>query len=72
MKGFEIDSMPSCGQIRTTDVPRQTTRPRFLVSSENLYGSSGSRKYSVVVSSTKFRSGSNPFNTPEHSRPPKK
>ena len=42
MNGFGIASIPSTGQIRTTDVPRQTTRPRWRVSSVNLNGSSGS------------------------------
>ena len=28
MKGFGIASMPSCGEIRTTEVPRQTTSPK--------------------------------------------
>jgi len=40
--------MPSNGQISTTDVPRQTTRPNCRVSSLILYSSSGSRRYSIV------------------------
>ena len=44
IKGFGIDSMPSAGQISTTEVPRHTTRPRFRVSSVSLNGSSGSAK----------------------------
>ena len=41
-KGFAMASMPSAGQMRTTDVPRHTTRPSSRVSSVSLYGSSGS------------------------------
>lgn len=44
IKGFGIASIPSIGHIKTTDVPRQTTRPKALVSSKSLYGSSGSVK----------------------------
>ena len=44
IKGFGIDSMPSAGQINTTEVPRHTTSPRFRVSSVSLNGSSGSVK----------------------------
>merc|ERR1711942_363706 len=69
-KGLDICSTPSAGQMRTTEVPRHTTRPKFRVSSVSLNGSSGSRMYSVVPSNTRFSSGSNPFNTPEDSRPP--
>lgn len=42
MKGLGMASIPSMGQIRTTEVPLHTTRPNALVSSNNLYGSSGS------------------------------
>lgn len=42
MNGFWIDSMPSTGQISTTDVPLHTTKPSIRVSWFNLYGSSGS------------------------------
>lgn len=42
MKGFGMASIPSMGQIRTTEVPRQTVNPNALVSSNSLYGSSGS------------------------------
>lgn len=35
-------SIPSCGQMRTTEVPLQTTRPSWRVSSVSLYWSSGS------------------------------
>lgn len=41
-KGLAMDSMPSAGQMRTTEVPRHTTRPRCRVSSVSLRGSSGS------------------------------
>lgn len=50
MKGFGIASMPSMGQIRTTEVPRQTTSPNALVSSSSLYGSSGSVKEKENIS----------------------
>ncbi len=43
MNGLAIASIPSAGQTRTTDVPRQTTKPKCLVSSVNLKGSSGSK-----------------------------
>ena len=42
MNGLGMDSMPSAGQIKTTAVPRHTTRPSWRVSSESLNGSSGS------------------------------
>lgn len=42
--GLAIASIPSAGQMRTTEVPLHTTNPRVLVSSVNLYGSSGSEK----------------------------
>lgn len=70
MNGLGILSSPSVGQIRTTEVPLQTTNPNILVSSVSLYGSSGSRRYSVVLSSTRFRRGSKPFRVPAASRPP--
>ena len=35
-------SMPSCGQMSTTEVPLHTTRPSCRVSSVSLYWSSGS------------------------------
>jgi len=69
-KGFDICSTPSAGQMSTTEVPRQTTRPKFRVSSVSLNGSSGSRMYSVVPSNTKLSNGSKPLRTPEDSRPP--
>lgn len=65
-----IASIPSTGQISTIDVPRQTTKPNVLVSSVSFMGSSGSRKYSRVLSNTRFTSGSNPFKIPDTSRPP--
>uniref|UniRef100_A0A7G3B3X2 Uncharacterized protein n=1 Tax=Lutzomyia longipalpis TaxID=7200 RepID=A0A7G3B3X2_LUTLO len=65
-----MDSMPSWGHIRTTDVPRHTTNPKFRVSSANLNGSSGSRRNSVVLSSTRLRRGSYPLRTPAASLPP--
>jgi hypothetical protein len=40
MNGLAIGSIPSWGHIRTTLVPRHTVKPRLLVSSENLNGSS--------------------------------
>lgn len=43
-KGLAMASIPSAGQIRTTEVPLHTTNPRVLVSSVSLYGSSGSGK----------------------------
>ena len=43
-KGLAMDSMPSAGQMRTTEVPRHTTRPRWRVSSVSFRGSSGSVK----------------------------
>lgn len=49
MKGFGIASIPSMGQIRTTDVPRHTTKPKALVSSSSLYGSSGSENKQKVL-----------------------
>lgn len=49
MKGFGIASIPSCGQIRTTEVPLQTTSPSWRVSSVNLYWSSGSEKQRSTV-----------------------
>lgn len=42
MKGLGMASMPSCGQMSTTEVPRHTTRPSWRVSSVSLYWSSGS------------------------------
>lgn len=36
MKGFGIASMPSIGQIKTTEVPLHTTKPSALVSSSSL------------------------------------
>lgn len=65
-----IASIPSTGQISTIDVPRQTTKPNVLVSSVNFIGSSGSRKYSKVLSNTRLTNGSNPFKIPDTSRPP--
>ena len=43
-KGLGMASMPSPGHMSKTDVPRHTTNPNCLVSSVNLYGSSGSAK----------------------------
>lgn len=43
-KGLAMASIPSAGQMRTTEVPLHTTNPRVLVSSVSLYGSSGSGK----------------------------
>lgn len=43
MKGLGMASIPSIGHIKTTEVPRQTTSPSALVSSNSLYGSSGSK-----------------------------
>ena len=49
--GFAICSILSEGHIRTTVVPRHTTKPRFLVWSVNLNGSSGSNnKESMSIS----------------------
>lgn len=62
--------MPSTGQINTIDVPRQTTKPKVLVSSVSFMGSSGSRKYSRVLSKTRFTNGSNPLRIPDTSLPP--
>merc|ERR1719336_1966453 len=70
MRVTAVLSMPSMGQMRVTAVPLQTTRPRCLVSWVSLYGSSGSRRYSMVSSSTMLRRGSNPFRVPLDSRPP--
>lgn len=36
MNGFGIASIPSIGQISTTEVPLHTTSPSALVSSSNL------------------------------------
>lgn len=49
IKGFGIASIPSCGQMRTTEVPLQTTSPSWRVSSVNLYWSSGSEKQRSLV-----------------------
>jgi hypothetical protein len=47
--------------MSTTEVPRHTTKPSALVSLAILYGSSGSRKYSMVESNTMFNNGSKPI-----------
>ena len=52
-KGLAMDSMPSAGQMRTTEVPRHTTRPRWRVSSVSFRGSSGSVKC-VCLFQSKF------------------
>merc|ERR1719278_2037046 len=57
-KGLAMASMPSTGQINTTAVPLQTTRPRVRVSSVSLNGSSGSLRCSMQSSRTIFRRGS--------------
>ena len=44
INGLAMASMPSAGHIKTTDVPRHTTKPSCRVSSVSLYGSSGSEK----------------------------
>lgn len=58
INGFGIASIPSTGHMSTTLVPLHTTKPKGLVSSTSLYGSSGSRKYSVVLSNTRLSNGS--------------
>lgn len=45
-------SMPSCGQMSTTEVPRHTTRPSWRVSSVSLYWSSGSAQQERCGSKT--------------------
>lgn len=49
MNGLGIASMPSTGQISTTEVPLQTTKPSALVSSRSLYGSSGSERNKKII-----------------------
>lgn len=48
MKGLGMASIPSIGHINTTEVPRHTTKPKALVSSNSLYGSSGSEIILIV------------------------
>merc|ERR1711962_1554477 len=55
---------------RDWEFARRRRRGKLRVSSVSLNGSSGSRMYSVVPSNTRLSKGSNPFRTPEDSRPP--
>ena len=60
-----MDSMPSAGQIRTTEVPRHTTSPRLRVSSVNLNGSSGSENGQRIEYSALFTHFNKAFLAPQ-------